>query len=121
MKKSTYLSRAITVRKFAMYKSNNGDYPYLIKGKAITNISGEIYMIKRKEVLNKIDAFEDSPSYYTRERIEVITRSGKVRAFTYFYVNKTEHKSKESLEFWDKPEEINVDDYFDKLLGYNNE
>ena len=119
--KAKYISKAVTVRKFAMYKSNNGDYPYLIKNKPLTNIRGELYVVKRKDILARIDAFEDSPEYYTREAINIETRSDKKRAYTYFYTNLKEHKSKVAIEEWTQPEKFDIDTYYKSILKEINE
>lgn len=77
-----------------MYKSDDGDYPYLVKNKPLYTILGEIYKIKRKDLMEKIDLFEGSPDYYLRESIHVKTRSGNKRVFTYFYIDKIHIKIK---------------------------
>ena len=121
MSDAVYVCKAVTVRKFAMYKSKNGDYPYLIKNKPICNIKGELYRVKRKDVLFHIDEFEGSPSYYTREAINIQTRSGRQRAYTYFYMNQKEHKNQQAIEEWTKPELFDVDAYYKSLLKDINE
>lgn len=116
--KAKYISKATTVRKFAMYEAKGGDYPYLIKGKPLNYIEGEIYRIARKDLLKKIDLFEGSPDYYTREAIEVKSRSFETnkRAFTYFYTNKKEHKNKQAITKWRKPQSFDIDAYFKSIM-----
>jgi gamma-glutamylcyclotransferase (GGCT)/AIG2-like uncharacterized protein YtfP len=121
MSDAVYVCNAVTVRRFAMYKSKNGDYPYLIKNKPISNIKGELYVVRRKDVLERIDAFEDSPGYYTREAINIETSRCKKRAYTYFYVNQKEHKSKEAIEEWTQPEKFDIDSYYKMILKGINE
>ena len=69
--KAKYISKAITVRKFSMYEARGGEYPYLLKDKPSNPIKGELYKIPRKDLLKKIDLFEGSPDYYTRESIVI--------------------------------------------------
>jgi len=59
------VGKASTISKFAMYEDSFGNYPYLVK-KPITKVIGELYEIKRKELLDKIDEFEGVPEYYKR-------------------------------------------------------
>lgn len=116
--KAKYISKATTVRKFAMYTAKGGEYPYLLKEKPLYNIKGELYKIARKDLLKKIDLFEGSPDYYTRESIEVKSRSFDTnkRAFTYFYVNKKEHKNKKPITEWKKVEPFDIDAYYKSII-----
>jgi len=116
--KAKYISKATTVRKFAMYISKGGEYPYLLKDKPLNNIQGELYKIARKDLLKKIDIFEGSPDYYTRESIEVKSRSFDInkRAFTYFYVNKKDYKKKEPITEWKKTISFDMDAYFKSIM-----
>lgn len=121
LNKAIYVSKAQTVRKFAMYKSDDGDYPYLVKNKPLYTISGEIYKIKRKDLMQKIDLFEGSPDYYLRESINVKTRSGNKRVFTYFYIDKNSHKNKELIKEWLKPEKFDIDAYYQSIMESIND
>ncbi|MDD5373121.1 MAG: gamma-glutamylcyclotransferase [Sulfurimonas sp.] len=118
LNKAKYISKASTVRKFAMYTAKGGEYPYLLKDKPLHNIEGELYKIARRDLLKKIDLFEGSPDYYTRESIEVKSRSFDTnkRAFTYFYVNKKEHKKKEPITEWKKPKLFDMDAYHKLIM-----
>lgn len=117
--KAKYISKATTVRKFAMYEAKGGEYPYLLKDKPLNYIEGELYKIERKDLLKKIDIFEGSPDYYTRESIEVESRSFDTnkRAFTYFYTNKKEHKNKQPITKWKKTESFDIDAYFKSIMN----
>lgn len=121
LNKAIYISKAQTVRKFAMYRSEEGDYPYLVKNKSLYVISGEIYKIKRKDLMQKIDLFEGSPDYYLRESINVKTRSGNKRAFAYFYIDKNSHKNKEPIKEWLKPEKFDIDAYYQSIMESIND
>jgi gamma-glutamylaminecyclotransferase len=121
LNKAIYISKAQTVRKFAMYRSEEGDYPYLVKNKSLYVISGEIYKIKRKDLMKKIDLFEGSPDYYLRESINVKTRSGNKRAFAYFYIDKNSHKNKEPIKEWLKPEKFDIDAYYQSIMESIND
>jgi gamma-glutamylcyclotransferase (GGCT)/AIG2-like uncharacterized protein YtfP len=116
--KAKYISKATTIRKFAMYEANGGEYPYLIKEKPLYSIDGELYKIARKDLLNKIDIFEGSPDYYTRESIEVKSRSfsSNKKAFTYFYINKKDHKKKQPITKWKKTKLFDIDTYFTSIM-----
>ncbi len=116
--KAKYISKATTIRKFAMYTSKGGEYPYLLKDKPLNNIEGELYKIARKDLLKKIDIFEGSPDYYTRESIEVKSRSFDInkRVFTYFYTNKKDHKKKQPITEWKKTIPFDMDAYFKSIM-----
>ena len=116
--KAKYISKATTVRKFAMYTSKGGEYPYLLKNKPLNNIEGELYKIARKDLLKKIDIFEGSPDYYTRESIEINSRSFDTnkRAFTYFYTNKKDHKKRQPIIEWKKTIPFDMDAYFKSIM-----
>lgn len=116
--KAKYISKATTVRKFAMYASKGGEYPYFLKDKPLNNIEGELYKIARKDLLKKIDIFEGSPDYYTRESIEVKSRSFDMnkRVFTYFYANKKDHKKKQPITEWKKTISFDMDAYFKSIM-----
>lgn len=120
LKKAKYISKARTVRKFAMYESKRGRYPYLLKHQTLNHINGELYKIPRKELLEKIDIFEGSPDYYERETIEVKTRSERFltnkRVFTYFYTNKKEHKKQQPIKEWKKTKAFDIDTYFKSII-----
>ena len=107
LEKAKYISKAITVREFAMYEANGGEYPYLLKEKSL-------YKITRNDLLKKIDIFEGSPDYYKRESIEVKSRSFSTnkRAFTYFYINKQDHKTKQPITKWKKTKLFDIDAYY---------
>lgn len=118
LEKAKYISKATTVRKFAMYEANGGEYPYLLKEKPLFNIEGELYKIARKDLLNKIDVFEGSPDYYTRESIEIKSRSFNTnkKAFTYFYINKKDCKKKQPITKWKKTKLFDIDSYFKSIM-----
>jgi len=100
LEKSTKrLGRASTVGKFAMYEDSFGNYPYLVK-KPITKVDGELYEIKRKELLDKIDEFEGAPDYYQRKKIKVKTHHGISFAYTYIREDTDIPKDKEPLRSW---------------------
>lgn len=116
--KAKYISKAITVRKFSMYEARGGEYPYLLKDKPSNPIKGELYKIPRKDLLKKIDLFEGSPDYYTRESIVVKSRSFKTnkRAFTYFYIDKNDHKKKQPIIEWKENKIFDIDAYFKSIM-----
>lgn len=117
IEKATYISKAMTVDKFAMYKNKKGDYPYLVKNEHIDNINGEVYKINRKDLLRKIDEFEDSPNYYQREKIKIKTRSGIKTAYTYFSNSNMKIKNQKSMNEWKHPEKFDFNSYFDYIMN----
>lgn len=102
IKKSTRrIGKAKTVRKFGMYEDSFGNYPYLTYLEK-NKIEGELYEIKRKELMDKIDVFEGAPDYYQREKILVKTHVGRQRAFVYIQKNITVSDEHEALCSWEE-------------------
>jgi gamma-glutamylcyclotransferase (GGCT)/AIG2-like uncharacterized protein YtfP len=100
LEKSTKrLGKASTVGKFAMFEDSFGNYPYLIQ-KPISKVDGELYEIKRKELLDRIDEFEGTPDYYQRKKIKVKTHHGVSFAYTYIKGNADIPKNQEPLRVW---------------------
>ena len=94
------VGKASTVGKFAMYEDSFGNYPYLVK-EPITKVMGELYEIKRKELLDKIDEFEGAPEYYQRKKIKVKTHKGVNLAFVYIKEDEEIPREQEPLKIWE--------------------
>ena len=94
------VGKASTVGKFAMYEDTFGNYPYLVK-EPITKVMGELYEIKRKELLDKIDEFEGAPEYYQRKKIKVKTHKGVNLAFVYIREDEEIPKEQKPLKIWE--------------------
>ncbi|MCF6340013.1 MAG: gamma-glutamylcyclotransferase [Sulfurimonas sp.] len=101
------VGKASTVGKFAMYEDSFGNYPYLVK-EPITKVMGELYEIKRKELLDKIDAFEGAPAYYQRKKIKVKTHKGVNLAFVYIREDEEIPKEQEALKIWENNTDYKV-------------
>jgi len=108
------IGKASTVGRFAMYEDSFGNYPYLVR-KPITKVWGELYEIKRKELLESIDRFEGSPELYKRVKIKVKTHKGIHLAYTYIRENVSIPQGQKPLKIW-----MNNTDYklkkFDEFL-----
>lgn len=101
------VGKASTVGKFAMYEDSFGNYPYLVK-EPITKVMGELYEIKRKELLDKIDEFEGAPEYYQRKKIKVKTHKGVNLAFVYIREDEEIPKEQEPLKIWENNTDYKV-------------
>jgi len=101
------VGKASTVGKFAMYEDSFGNYPYLVK-EPITKVMGELYEIKRKELLDKIDEFEGAPEYYQRKKIKVKTHKGVNLAFVYIREDEEIPKEQEALKVWENNTDYKV-------------
>ena len=101
------VGKASTVGKFAMYEDSFGNYPYLVK-EPVTKVMGELYEIKRKELLDKIDEFEGAPEYYQRKRIKVKTHKGVNLAFVYLRENEEIPSEQEPLKVWENDTDYKV-------------
>ena len=101
------VGKASTVGKFAMYEDSFGNYPYLVK-EPITKVIGELYEIKRKELLDRIDEFEGAPEYYKRKKIKVKTHKGVNLAFVYLREDEEIPKEQEPLKIWENNTDYKV-------------
>lgn len=82
-----------------MYEDSFGNYPFLVK-KPISKVTGELYEIKRKELLDKIDDFEGAPDYYQRVKIKVKTHHGVNHAYAYIRENFDISEDQKPLKEW---------------------
>jgi len=79
---ATFLGQAITKKRFALYADL---YPYVYPKEAISHIKGEVYLVD-KETLARLDALEEHPDWYYREKTRVILEDGReMDAFIYFH------------------------------------
>lgn len=120
LSQANYISKAKTLSKFAMYKEINKNYPYIIKDNNIgQNIEGELYQITRKDLLEKIDAFEGSPDYFKRIDVMVKTRNKNIKAKTYILAAPKVPINKKQLKSWDNNTiklDIDFDAYYKSIL-----
>lgn len=117
IKNAKYKCKAKTVSKFPMYEEEFANYPYLIKKRISNayNVKGELYEIRRKELLKKLDKFEGAPDYYIRETIKVQTLSGEVKkAYAYFLKENKIPDSQNPMKEWKN----NTDMYIEKFFSY---
>jgi gamma-glutamylcyclotransferase (GGCT)/AIG2-like uncharacterized protein YtfP len=113
------LGKARTVKKFGMFEDSFGNYPYLVPS-PYCKIQGELYEIQRKELMDKLDAFEGSPEYYERKKIEIKSHHGVQRAFVYIQSYATAPKDQEALKEWknNTEEKINqLDMYLERIVS----
>jgi gamma-glutamylcyclotransferase (GGCT)/AIG2-like uncharacterized protein YtfP len=121
LSEANYISKAKTLRKFAMYKEENQDYPYIIDdAKHGQNIDGEVYEITRKDILQRVDDFEGAPTYFKHENIFVKTRKGKIKVKTYVLSAPRVPLNQEPLKSWvQHKRKIHMDfnAYYQSILG----
>jgi len=108
---ANYISKAKTISKFAMYKEDNKNYPYIIKDSLVgQKIDGELYEITRKDLLEKIDNFEGAPNYFKQTNVFITTRSKKLRAKTYILsIPKVPLNEKPMKSWTDHNVKLNID------------
>jgi gamma-glutamylcyclotransferase (GGCT)/AIG2-like uncharacterized protein YtfP len=120
LSQAKYISKAKTISKFAMYKEINENYPYIIRDSYCgQNIEGEVYQITRKDLLEKIDAFEGAPDYFKRIDIMIKTRNKKIKAKTYVLSAPKVPINKEQLSSWNNNTillDIDFDAYYKSIL-----
>jgi len=104
LKDAKYISKAETIRSFAMFEETSGNYPYLLKeeNKGYSKIKGELYKIYRKDILKNIDSFEGAPNYYKREKIKIKTKKEVKVAETYFFTKNVIPSDQEPISEWTK-------------------
>lgn len=69
MKSCTYLGKAKTIHKYAMFST---DFPFVTNKQADVEIIGEVYSVPNKDILLPIDELEDHPQEYERKPIPVM-------------------------------------------------
>lgn len=109
---ATFISTATTVKKYAMFKAEYGNFPRLIKtsSKLAKHIYGEIYDIYSEDSLKQLDRFEGLQ--YNRIKIKIEKSSGEIET-VYAYINEHEHipKNVVLLDKWkNKRRSINKSD-----------
>lgn len=114
---ATFISTASTVKKYAMFKAEYGNFPRLIKtnSKFAKHIYGEIYDVYNEEALLELDKFEGFS--YTRIKIKVQISSGEIET-VYAYVNEHQHIPRDVvfLDKWkDKRRSIDKKDMMRKF------
>ena len=118
---ANYISQAKTLRKFAMYKEENHDYPYIIDDSQHgQNIDGEVYEITRQDILKRVDEFENAPKYFKHENIFVQTRSRKIKVKAYVLSEPRVPLNQKPLKSWVQnkikvPMDFNA--YYQSILG----
>ena len=97
---ATFISTATTVKKYAMFKAEYGDFPRLIKtsSKFAKHIYGEVYDVYNEDALVQLDKFEGNQ--YNRIKIKIEISSGEIET-AYAYVNEHQHIPK-NVVFLDK-------------------
>jgi gamma-glutamylaminecyclotransferase len=85
LSKAKFIGDAETVERYSLYFDG---IPYLVKSDEVSYVKGEVYDID-SEMLKMIDAFEDHPNYYVREKIKVKLTSGDILSvWAYFFPEK---------------------------------
>ena len=118
-KHSKRLGKAITVGKFGMFEDSFGNYPYLVPVPKM-RIHGELYLIERRELLEKLDLFEGAPEYYERKKILVKSHRGTQRAFVYIQPHATIPQDQEPLREWKADTDYKIkqlDKYLENAIG----
>ena len=113
------IGKAITVSKFGMFEDSFGNYPYLIPVPQM-RIHGELYEIRRKELLEKLDRFEGYPDYYERKKILVKTHRGTVRAFVYIQPHAAAPYGQKPLREWKADTDYKIkqlEHYLENTIG----
>ncbi len=113
------IGKSITIGKFGMFEDSFGNYPYLIPVPKM-RIHGELYLIERKELLDKLDQFEGAPEYYERKKILVKSHRGTHRAFVYIQPHTTVPEDQKPLREWKADSNYKVkqlDQYLNNAIG----
>ncbi len=113
------LGKAITVGKFGMFEDSFGNYPYLVPVPKM-RIHGELYLIERKELLERLDEFEGAPEYYERKKILVKSHHGTQRAYVYIQPHASIPVDQEPLREWKNDSDYKMqklDQYLETAIG----
>lgn len=114
---ATFISTATTIKKYAMFKAEYGNFPRLLKtsSKFAKHIHGEVYDVYSEDFLKQLDQFEGLQ--YNRIKIKVETSSGETET-VYAYVNEHEYIPRNVLllDKWkDKRRSINKSEVMRRL------
>ncbi len=114
---ATFISTATTIKKYAMFKAEYGNFPRLLKtsSKLAKHIYGEVYDVYNEDSLEQLDRFEGLQ--YNRIKIKVETSFGETET-VYAYINEHEHipRNVVFLDKWrDKRRSINKADIMKKF------
>ena len=113
------LGKAITIGKFGMFEDSFGNYPYLVPIPKM-RIHGELYVIERKELLERLDQFEGSPEYYERKKILVKSHHGTQRAYVYIQPHASVPHDQKPLREWKNDSDYKMrklDQYLETVIG----
>jgi len=113
------IGKSITIGKFGMFEDSFGNYPYLVPVPKM-RIHGELYLIERKELLDKLDQFEGAPEYYERKKILVKSHRGTHRAFVYIQPHTAVPEDQKPLREWKADSNYKVkqlDQYLNNAIG----
>lgn len=80
-----FLGTGHTVEQYAMFKHA---VPYVIKGRPLTQIYGELFSI-HQSILETLDLFEGNPVWNFREQVEVILEKDGSKLTAWMYFNDT--------------------------------
>lgn len=105
-----FVGNGITQDKYGMFKEGFENYPFVTTNVNLNRIEGEVYLIKNKEIIEKLDEFEGHPNYFKRIKIKVYLHNENQiikKAFdivdAYIYVNNNPKKiirNENSLTNW---------------------
>lgn len=65
------------------YNMTADHFPYVAKFPQFTTIKGEVWIVDNF-TLHNLDILESHPSWYKREKVEVVVKGEKVKAWMYF-------------------------------------
>jgi len=87
---ATFISTAIAIKKYAMFKAEYGNFPRLMttNSKYAKHIHGEVYDVYSEDALRQLDQFEGLQ--YNRMKIKVKMASGEIET-VYAYINESEY------------------------------
>lgn len=92
-----FIGEAKTLDKLEMKRYKDYEFPYILN-KATEIISGELYELSKKDLLD-IDYLEGYPSFYSRKEIYVISNNIKYKAFIYYIKKEFKTKNKNINEW----------------------
>lgn len=82
LRNAVFVGQGWTVDSYALYLD---EYPGVYRDNPVGRVRGEVYEVDRR-LLARLDALEDHPALYCREKIDVLLDDGRtVRVWIYFY------------------------------------
>jgi len=108
LKEAEYICDVKTVEKYPMFPIQHYMFPCMLEshdniiGK---EISGELYLVSTKYIIDTIDVAEGTPTYYVRKKINVESKQGEIYLANAYFYKEDDYDNGVLLSEWSKKNE----------------